>query len=237
MMVLCIDVETVWGKRISIHLRDGTNDPDVARAVMVADEYCANEFAYDDGDIFIDLGSHIGTWAVLMAMKNPTFEVYAYEPVPENFAILRKNITVNKLYNIKPFNLAVSSESGGTEDIYYTDDSTPFGKAHKYVASMLGGKGTRIRVPRISLNDILDRLPRVRVLKADCEGCMSKAIAYVTPENLEKIDYVVGEFHSMHGMTIKDFYQFFKPFFKDASQVITKKGDIDRFLYINRRCY
>jgi len=115
--------------------RKGTNDGDVIHSVMFYDEYKARDFNYEDGDVFIDLGAHIGTWSILMGMLNPTFKVYSYEPIPENFHILQQNVVLNRLSNVKPFMLAVSSDSEGTESIYYTDDKTNYGKAHKFVLS------------------------------------------------------------------------------------------------------
>lgn len=67
---------------------------------MQYDEYGSKKFSYQDGDTFIDLGSHIGIWALTMASLNPTFKVYAYEPIPENFRLLQTNKEQNGLNNL-----------------------------------------------------------------------------------------------------------------------------------------
>lgn len=232
MLNLVRGIPTVWGKPIQMAVREGTNDLDVVRAVMVSDEYHVKDFNYKDGDIFIDLGAHIGTWSVLMAMRNPTFKVYSYEPLPENFDILCKNILSNRLTNIKPFNLAVSGTSEGKENIYYTDDSTPFGATHKFIGSD-GGSGKLIKIDRISLNDILSNLSKVRVIKSDCEGCECRGFRVITDENLDKIDYVIGEFHG-RGMTEEQFFSFFKNKFTNLSRLRQKTPKWGHFLYRNK---
>ncbi|HEY2981194.1 MAG TPA: FkbM family methyltransferase [Anaerolineales bacterium] len=44
---------------------------------------------------FVDIGAHHGASTVMVAKSNPNCEVVAFEPVPENCAILRKNLAVN----------------------------------------------------------------------------------------------------------------------------------------------
>ena len=59
------------------------------------------------GKTFIDVGSHIGRFAVLMSEKFDN--VYAIEPHPNNFKYLKKNIGLNRLKNVIPINCAVSN--------------------------------------------------------------------------------------------------------------------------------
>ena len=98
--LLTRDVNTIWGIKIQMHHRKDTNDSMVIESVMESDEYKAKDIKYQDGDIFIDLGSHIATWAILMGIKNPTFKVYAYEAIPENFELMKQKVAqeAKKLY-------------------------------------------------------------------------------------------------------------------------------------------
>lgn len=60
------------------------------------------------GKIFVDIGAHIGRFAIL-GSKN--FEkVYAFEPHPENFVQLTKNIKHNKIQKIEAENIGISNE-------------------------------------------------------------------------------------------------------------------------------
>jgi len=226
-------VKTIWGKPATIAYRKDTNDSGVIRSVMVYDEYLAQRFDYEDGDIFIDLGAHIGTWSVLMAMLNPTFTVYSIEPIPENYALLLKNVSVNGLKNVRSFLASASSDSQGKDSVYYTDDSTDFGKAHKFVGSMLGGAGKTIHVDKISLNDIFEKhnIEKCKVIKADCEGCETSTFSTLKEEHLKKIEYVIGEFHGWK-IDYKTFCSYFEPYFEDLSgKMWPDEEGLRRFLF------
>lgn len=65
------------------------------------------------GDYFIDIGAHIG-WFSLVAgrLVGSEGKVYAFEPEPNNFAQLLKNIEANGYNNIVPLQKAVSNLTG-----------------------------------------------------------------------------------------------------------------------------
>jgi len=168
--ILQRDVNTIWGTKIPMHHRSGTNDSMVIESVMEYDEYKARDIAYGDNDIFIDIGAHIGTWSILMGIKNPTFKVYSFEAIPDNFELMKKNIILNNLTNVFPFLLAISDISDITINIYHTTSETPFGASHRFIGSMMATQGEHYETTTISLNDIFERnkIEKVRVIKTDC---------------------------------------------------------------------
>lgn len=58
--------------------------------------------------IVFDIGSNVGTHALLAAKLAQAGHVYAFEPGENAFAALQKNIDLNKVENITCFNVAVS---------------------------------------------------------------------------------------------------------------------------------
>jgi FkbM family methyltransferase len=62
------------------------------------------------GDTVLDVGAHIGTFSVPMAWRvAPHGRVYAFEPAPQTFEILRRNIAANNCSElIRPSPVAVS---------------------------------------------------------------------------------------------------------------------------------
>jgi len=53
------------------------------------------------GDTFIDVGANIGLMSIFASkIVGSNGIVYAFEPEPETFVILRKNIEINKINNI-----------------------------------------------------------------------------------------------------------------------------------------
>ncbi len=46
---------------------------------------------------FIDVGAHYGFYSVLVGKSNPDTKIYAFEPIPENFEVLRRNLDLNNI--------------------------------------------------------------------------------------------------------------------------------------------
>ncbi len=60
-----------------------------------------------------DLGAHVGFFTLLAAgLVGLAGRVYAFEPHPENFTILKKNISLNQCTNVLAVGKAVSDRSG-----------------------------------------------------------------------------------------------------------------------------
>lgn len=63
----------------------------------------------------LDIGANIGYYALIEA-KNVTGKVYAIEPDPRNFSLLKRNIELNGYLNtIEPYNMAMGDEEGVVE--------------------------------------------------------------------------------------------------------------------------
>ena len=74
----------------TLFLRLGSSDFFVFRQIFKENEY---KIMFDDPKIIIDAGANIGFFAVLMKNKYPHAKVICIEPDPENFEILKKNIS------------------------------------------------------------------------------------------------------------------------------------------------
>ena len=70
-------------------------------------------FFFDRASTFIDIGANYGFYALLAAHWNPDIQVVAFEPVPQIYEGLRRNIELNGLQErIKPYRVALSDRSG-----------------------------------------------------------------------------------------------------------------------------
>lgn len=114
-----------------------------------------------DGEIFLDVGAHIGKYALLIASKCPRSLVIAVEPSPINFLYLLKNIRRNKLHNIIPLNIAAYSSQEELK-FYVEGPSTSHRIAHN---------GT-VKVRARPLDRVLHELGvyEVHLIKVDVEG-------------------------------------------------------------------
>jgi len=52
----------------------------------------------------VDVGAHIGAFSIYAATKYPHARIYSYEPDPQNYEKLIKNIELNNTQNIIPYN-------------------------------------------------------------------------------------------------------------------------------------
>lgn len=69
-----------------------------------------------DGDTVLDIGAHIGYFTLILARAvGDHGKVFAFEPEPENFRFLSKNIEINKCQNVILENLALSFGAGKTK--------------------------------------------------------------------------------------------------------------------------
>jgi len=68
------------------------------------------------GDIVVDIGAHIGYYTLQFAnLVGPTGKVYAFEPEPKNFELLKKNVQINKYDNVVLIQKIVSDKDGIVE--------------------------------------------------------------------------------------------------------------------------
>lgn len=138
-------------------------------AKIVCDEvvnfYRLPEMVFQPGDVVLDVGAQVGVVSLYLATRWPGITVYAFEPMPENYALLRNNIQMNRLRNVKALNVAVTGdgrpvringnvgENAGGPQIYWPDVySHP--------------------VDSVTLYGFIEKqqIDRVALLKLDCEG-------------------------------------------------------------------
>lgn len=68
------------------------------------------------GDIVVDIGANIGFWTLVFAeLVGKSGHVFAFEPGPENFRILQKNVEINNLQNVTLSSKAISDKPSKTK--------------------------------------------------------------------------------------------------------------------------
>lgn len=116
-------------------------------------------------DILVELGAHIGYETAQLA---PLVQKYiAVEPIPETFALLKKNVALHDI-NERVFNLRaaiVGPDHFGPVRMF--KDSVNTGASHIVTGNAgIGG----IEVETLQLQDLADVYGRIDVLKMDIEG-------------------------------------------------------------------
>jgi len=117
-----------------------------------------------EGDTVIDVGANIGYYTLIFAKAvGEKGTVYAFEPDPSNFNILKKNIEINGYKNVILENKAVSDESG-TLKLYQSENNKG---DHRTYDSKDGREFTEVE--SISLDDYFTD-KRVNFIKMDIQG-------------------------------------------------------------------
>ncbi len=125
-----------------------------------------------NGDVVADVGAHWGYFTLLATtLCGPSGRVFAFEPDPENFAVLSTNLQANQITNVRPIPQAVSNVSGTA-----TLHLSPISGRHSLNAHAAGwkmksqGRGA-IVVPTTTLEEFFAReVVCPRLVKLDVEG-------------------------------------------------------------------
>lgn len=190
-----------FGESARLKLRTNIYDHWAAHEVWEREEYLDDQMPIHPTDIVVDIGAHIGAFAIWAARRASQGRVYAFEPNCENHSLLVENIQLNQLTNLEAFQAAVSDREG--EVSFF--NSRHSSMSHSFFEP---GEDERSKVPAVSLGGILESkgIERVNYLKVDAEGAEYLIILGAPPEVLKKVDRIFVEFHDYfeHGHNFRE---------------------------------
>lgn len=162
----------------------------VAKIVIreLSDSYLINQMEFKLGDVILDIGAHVGIVSCYIGKRWPEVRIYAFEPVPDNYRRLQRNLAANGVTSVRPFQLALTGN--GRRVAMSADPAVNSGGG-----SILGRNPT-LRVPSTTLTNVFAKLApdRVALLKIDCEGAEYEVLT-AGETLLDRVDALVGEFH------------------------------------------
>ena len=122
------------------------------------------------GDAFIDVGANIGLMSLFASMVvGNSGAVYSFEPEPETFMILKKNIGINKIGNIHALNIA--SGDSKSKSFIYTNPYAGRGSASLIrPTNQSNSKEYEIYIETLDDFILKYNVQSVRMLKIDVEG-------------------------------------------------------------------
>ncbi len=167
----------IKGSALQLHIDDWVQQNAFLLGEYEEAEFMAISTFIKHDCVFIDIGANFG-WYTLYASSliGKDGNVIAFEPFPENYKRLKKNIELNPKRKIIAENVAVG-EKKGQLDLYYNKEEQNLGMVSKNMTP----NSSKKTVPMIALND------------------------YVIDKNIEKIDFIKidiegAEFHALKGM-------------------------------------
>lgn len=126
--------------------------------------WALDNFVKED-QVCIDIGAHVGVWALQMARKAK--HVHAFECSPKSFNYFCANIALQDLnYCISKYNLALSNKEGMTE--YYIRDKLDGGGNGIVKFNIDGDNIAKVEVPTRTLDSF--KLKNIGFIKIDVEG-------------------------------------------------------------------
>jgi FkbM family methyltransferase len=167
--------------------------------VLADDCYRLSDTQLRPGEVIVDIGANVGTFAMAAAAVFPEAPIVCVEPSPIAYASLQANVERNNLRRIATVRAACGRESGvamlysralhlrsaSAFSTLYTSDN--FGSVFLPVAE----------VPVIRLDELFraHRIEACGLLKLDCEGAEYDILLNASEPLLSKIRQIAVEYH------------------------------------------
>jgi FkbM family methyltransferase len=159
-----LSIERIDG--LEVAFRQGTADEKVIRHILRNANFFNGvpEYAPGPEDVVVDIGAHIGTFALLSASKSPRGRVHAVEASRETFNYLRVNAALNAGLPISTYHLALSDRDG---EVRLHHDRGSWGHS---ITARLSNSGETVRSATLATFFDEQGIGAVDFMKFNCEG-------------------------------------------------------------------
>ena len=161
----------IQGNKMCVRPRDGALDRELLmNKIYEKAETSVFHELIERGMTALDLGANIGYFTLIAAkLVGPEGKVFAFEPEPENFSLLQRNVSINGYENVTLVQKAVSDKNG-VEELHLCSDSW----GHS-LSSFKRDEGL-LSVPVTSLDQFFSEDVAIDFIKMDVEGAEGKAV-------------------------------------------------------------
>jgi len=137
----------------------------------------------------IDIGAGIGDFSILAAQASSRNKIYAIEPYESSYNLLIRNIKLNKIKNVRTFQIAISSKQKKL-GMMINQKNLGNNRIKKYEKS-------KMFVNAISLEQFMNqnKIDHINLIKSDCEGEEFNIFQNLNRDSYKKIDHIVMEYH------------------------------------------
>jgi FkbM family methyltransferase len=147
------------------------------------------------GDVVLDIGANQGIYSCYAAYQGAS--VIAYEPHPESFEMLERNLQRNGFSHLVKTRRRAISGKTGLIDFYV---SSAFGGVLNTTSPVYASRFDHVKsepVECITLGEALrsEGLERVRLCKLDCEGAELEILRNLSVADASLIDGFAIEYH------------------------------------------
>jgi FkbM family methyltransferase len=137
----------------------------------------------------VDVGAHIGVFSLYAGALNPKVKIFALEPEPKNFELLKENNKLNRNKNIVAKQCALHWDEETTTSLYLSPNN------HNH--STVKKTKNQLAVPAIELDKFLTKnnIAEIGLIKLDVEGAEFNLLPAWTDKIWNKINYIALEYH------------------------------------------
>jgi len=185
--------EYVW-KGTRLNYRPGTSDQSLIYDILLKQGRKGEYWLPEDIDakVILDIGANIGIATNYLSKRFPQAQIFSFEPVPSNFAVLGMN--VKSLGNVHPVNKALGAKDGSFE-MFYSDTKVNLGGYSFHDAG--SDTGQRLRVEVRDAGSMMRELgiKSADVIKIDTEGSEYDILTSLGRDFLGNVKWIYGELH------------------------------------------
>jgi FkbM family methyltransferase len=185
----------VWNNR-KVFYRTSSSDMTLIYEILLKSKYKSEYFFPDELNpkVIFDIGGNIGITSIFLATLFPEAKIYTFEPLPDNFEILKKNI--QKYKNIEAFNVGLGSKNGSFK-VYLSNDSENFGGISFYPDPVGNNLDTHILCEVQDINSVIEELnlDYIDLIKIDTEGAEYDILTCLKEKIIKKTSWITGELH------------------------------------------
>jgi FkbM family methyltransferase len=173
----------------------------IYKQIFVNGEY-PNTFQADD--TVVDIGGHVGLFALYASQYVPNGRVYSFEPSPYNYERFQEHMEKNNITNVEVSRCAVTGSTADTT-LYLSQDTGANSIYKKCAHEYFQPHQTKqdVVVESTTLSRILEKVGYISYLKIDCEGAEYDILESLTPQEFSKIKQIVLEWHPVDGKSVR----------------------------------
>lgn len=118
-----------------------------------------------DSEVVFDIGANVGYYALLESCLSFKGKIFAIEPVPQNYELLKKNIMLNGFKNVTILNCAIGDKNGSDKMFIYDKCNWS-----SFLRNPGGKIINEIEVPILTLDAFVNNYTFPTFIRMDVEG-------------------------------------------------------------------
>ncbi len=195
-------------------------------------DYETQSASFVDGWTFIDIGAGIGDFTIDIAKRFPKSVIHAFEPFPESYDLLCRNIAINSVDNVKPYKRGV----GGNNTEMKISSNLPQAVMQSTVRRAATETDSQIPIASTTLDVFFDEenIHQCDFLKIDCEGAEFEIFFSASSQTMAKIQNIAMEYHD--GVTPHDHQELVDFFTNHGFRVHLKENPVHENLGLLFAC-